>query len=543
MGEAEEKNMNEKFERWETLLLQYLKRDWKKIIIWVIGLGLFSSAYVPAFEEIAKGQGLIGMFETMRNPAMISMVGSTPIKIGTDYTIGAMYAQQMLLFCGVFAMIVSALHVISHTRKEEDLGLTELVRSFRVGRQANSLAVLVETILINLILALMIAGLMSSFDATSISVEGSLLFGSAIGFSGILGALMALVLAQIMPTSAGATGGTLSFIGLLYVIRAATDVSAPTLSNWNPLGWVYLTYPFTENRWFFLLYGLLFGIVLLVKAFFLEEKRDMGSGYLPTMVGRSHARRTLLSVPGLLLRLNRGLIISWLLAFLIMGALYGSIYGDMQTFLESNDLIKQMFEVSGASIEASFTSTIMMVLISLVAILPIAMINKLYAEESRGHFSQFYATKMTRGKLYWTAISLAVLSATCGILLSSIGLGGTALTVMDTDTSMTIQDFLAAGFNFFPSVLFFISLAALALGWVPKLGKMIYAYLGYSFALNYFSGILDLPEVVEKTAIQSWFPKMPVDSFDAPLFIIVTLLSSSLILLGFIGYKTRDLEN
>ncbi|MGM9903301.1 MAG: hypothetical protein ACI32O_05130 [Enterococcus sp.] len=150
---------------------------------------------------------------------------------------------------------------------------------------------------------------------------------------------------------------------------------------------------------------------------------------------------------------------------------------------------------------------------------------------------------MTRGKLYWTAISLAVLSATCGILLSSIGLGGTALTVMDTDTSMTIQDFLAAGFNFFPSVLFFISLAALALGWVPKLGKMIYAYLGYSFALNYFSGILDLPEVVEKTAIQSWFPKMPVDSFDAPLFIIVTLLSSSLILLGFIGYKTRDLEN
>src|SRR5699024_5741394 len=89
--------MNEKFARWNVLFIQYVKRDWKKIIVWVLGLGLFSGAYVPAFEEIAKGQGLLWMFETMQNPAMISMVGPTPIKIGTDYTLGAMYAQEMLL--------------------------------------------------------------------------------------------------------------------------------------------------------------------------------------------------------------------------------------------------------------------------------------------------------------------------------------------------------------------------------------------------------------------------------------------------------------
>ena len=76
--------MNEKFARWNVLFIQYVKRDWKKIIVWVLGLGLFSGAYVPAFEEIAKGQGLLGMFETMQNPAMISMVGPTPIKIGTE---------------------------------------------------------------------------------------------------------------------------------------------------------------------------------------------------------------------------------------------------------------------------------------------------------------------------------------------------------------------------------------------------------------------------------------------------------------------------
>ena len=143
--------MKEKFALWQLLFLKYVQRDWKKILLWVVLLGGFSGGFVPFFEEIAKGTGLQGMFETMQNPAMVSMVGPTPVTEASQYTIGAMYAHEMLLFCGLFAMIMTALHVIGHTRKEEDLGLQELIRSFRVGRQANSLAVMVEMILINLL--------------------------------------------------------------------------------------------------------------------------------------------------------------------------------------------------------------------------------------------------------------------------------------------------------------------------------------------------------------------------------------------------------
>src|SRR5699024_9433776 len=76
--------------------------------------------------------------------------------------------HEMLLFCGLFAMIISILHVIGHTRKEEDLGLTELVRSFQVGRQANSFAAIAEVVFINVILALFIAGVMVSFSGYDI---------------------------------------------------------------------------------------------------------------------------------------------------------------------------------------------------------------------------------------------------------------------------------------------------------------------------------------------------------------------------------------
>src|SRR5690625_650841 len=533
--------MKEKFARWDTLFVQYLKRDWKKMIVWVLGLGLFSAGFVPAFKEIAKGQGLLGMFETLQNPAMISMVGPTPVETATDYTLGAMYAHEMLLFCGLFAMIIAVLHVISHTRKEEDLGLTELLRSFQIGRQANSLAAIAEVVFINAILALFISGVMLSFSVDTISVEGSFLFGASVGMAGVIGAGIALFMAQIMPTSSGATGSALGIVGLLYIVRAGTDVSNVDLSMINPLGWTYLTYPFTENNWLPLIFALIFSVIVVIIAFVLEGARDMGAGYLPEREGRENAKKSLLSVRGLFIKINKGTIISWLIAFVIMGAAYGSIYGDMQTFLESNDTMKQMFSQSGVSIEESFTGTIMMVMIGLVSILPIVIVNKLFSEESRLHLSQLYATKVTRSQFYWTSIGLAIFAGLIGVLLAAGGLGGTAVTAMGDSRAMDIFDFLAAGYNFLPSVLFFTGLAALALGFAPKLGKVVYVYLGYSFILNYFGGILDLPEWFSKTAIQSWIPQMPMDDFDAAIFVTITVISIVLMIIGYLGYRRRDM--
>jgi len=533
--------MKEKFARWDMLFFQYLKRDWKKITIWVLGLGLFSAGFVPAFKEIAKGQGAAGMFETLQNPAMISMVGPTPVKSATDYTLGAMYAHEMILFCGLFAMIIAVLHVIGHTRKEEDLGLTELVRSFQIGRQANSLAVITEIVFINTLLAIFISVVMISFGLETISVEGSFLFGASIGMAGIIGASIALVVAQIMPTSSATTGTSLGIIGLLYIVRASTDVSNIDLSMFNPMGWTYLTYPFTENNWLPIIFALTFIFIAVIIAFALEGGRDMGAGYLPPREGRANAKKSLLSVHGLLIKINKATIISWFIGFVILGAAYGSIYGDMQNFLESNEMMKQMFSHAGFSIEESFTGTIMMVMIGLVAILPIVIVNKLFQEENRLHLSQIFATKVTRGQLYWTTIGIAILTGMIGVLLAAGGLGGTAIIAMGDNSTMEMVEFFAAGYNFLPSVLFFIGLAAFALGWAPKLGKIIYVYLTYSFLLTYFNGIIDLPKWIFKTAIQGWVPLMPMENFDGQIFIIITIISSLLILIGYVGYNRRDI--
>ncbi|HHY10741.1 MAG TPA: tetronasin resistance protein, partial [Firmicutes bacterium] len=388
--------MKEKFARWPILFIQYLKRDWKKILIWVFALGTFAGGFVPIFEEFAADDGLWAMYETLKNPAMISMVGPTPAKTAADYTVGAMYAQQMLLFCALFAMTPAILHVVGHTRKEEDLGLTELVRSFQIGRQANSLAVITETVLINLLLAVFIGTIMAFFQAETISAGGSFLFGASIGMAGIMGGAIALVLAQIMPVSSAATGSSFAVVGLLYILRGATDISSPHLSKLNPLGWAYLTYPFTADSWLPIACAAIFSVILIITAFTLEGLRDMGAGYLRPRAGRARAKKSLLSVPGLFIKLNKGLIIGWLSSFFILGAAYGSIYGDMEAFLAGNEMMKIMFTHAGFSVEESFTGTIMLVMAALVTILPIAVVNRLFAAEKGLYLSQVFGTKVRR---------------------------------------------------------------------------------------------------------------------------------------------------
>ena len=42
--------MTDKFSRWSTLFSQNLSRDWKKILIWLVGVTAFSGGFVPAFD-------------------------------------------------------------------------------------------------------------------------------------------------------------------------------------------------------------------------------------------------------------------------------------------------------------------------------------------------------------------------------------------------------------------------------------------------------------------------------------------------------------
>lgn len=533
--------MRFQFACWQILLSQYLRRDFKKIILWALGVTLFTIGFVPSFEEMAKGDGLNGLYETLKNPAMISMIGTTPVS-AAGYTLGAMFSHQMLIFCSLLSMILSALHVIRHTRKEEDLGLTELMRSFQIGRQANSLAILSEVFLINLGISILIGSALMAFRVEIFSIAGAVIFGLSVGSAGMLGAAFALLIAQIMPSSSSTMAGVMGLIGFLYLVRAGTDVSNEQLSMFNPLGWTYMTYPFTENNWVFLLLATGGVFMTVIVALILENHRDMGAGYLSEKEGRVTAKPSLLSIRGLLVRISRASIVAWMVAFLIMAVAYGSIYGDMKTFIDSNATVQQMFSYSGVTIEESFTGTIMMIMMVLVAILPISLMNRLYNEENRRRLSPLLATKVSRQQLYWNTIALALMIVLASTILVISGLGLTAISVMEPDANMTFTDFFIAGINYLPSVLLFLGLASVLIGWKPQWNKLTYVYVTYSFFIGYFGGIIELPKWMEYTAIQGLIPQVPIEDFNGLLFGVLLLVACLLIIIGQVGYARRDFQ-
>src|SRR5699024_2425166 len=250
--------------------------------------------------------------------------------------------------------------------------------------------------------------------------------------------------------------------------------------------------------------------------------------------------KTLLSIPGLFFKLNKATIISWLIAFLFLGAAYGSIYGDMQTFIESNEMDQQMFTQSGSTMEESFTGTIMMVLIGLVSILPVVIINKLFAEENRSHLSQMVATKVTRAQLYWSSLGIAIFTGLLSILFAAGSLGGVAMTARDSSEELIMNAFLAAGYNFYLDGLVLIGFAVLSLGWVVQLLKVVYVYLFYVFMIYYFEGLLVFSDWLFNTAVHSWIPQRPMVSFGTFTFAIIIEICISFMVMGNFGYSSRD---
>ncbi len=534
--------MSEKFTNTVVLLRHYLRRDWLKIALWVIGLSIFCSSYITAITDVSKGSALIGLYETMKNPAMIALVGPLPVQHAVDYTFGGMYVSKMLMFCVIISMVISAIHVNSRTRKEEESGLAELIRSYRVGRYASTLAVMCETLLINLCLVVLMTLFMMSFHNSHFSIEGIWLFAASIGFAGMLGATLTLFFAQFFQSASSSNASTMSFIGLLYALRAYSDSSNIDLSYINPFSWTYLTFPFTKNNWPLLIYGMIFIVVLFIVTLILQGHRDLGTGYLPDRGGHSHAGFSLQSVTGLLWHLNKGNILAWIAGTTFLGVIYGSIYGDMHKFITNNGLIGQLFVRNHVSIEATFTSTIIIVLMALVAVLPTLLVNKLFTEETRGHFDQLFVSKVTRSRLFGTTIMLAVLTSLIGTLLATGGLGLTAIWSIHKNFDLSLMDFIASGFNMFPFSILLIGISSILIGWLPRINKLTYLYLIYAAMLSYFKDLLDLPDWLSNTSALNWFATMPVKDFDITPWLTILVIGIVFIIIGYFGYQRRDLK-
>ncbi|RXJ00245.1 ABC transporter permease [Anaerobacillus alkaliphilus] len=517
-----------------------IRRDRIRLPIWlfsIIGITILTAnAFTGLYQSDIERQAIA---ETMRNPAMTAMVGPG---FGLDnYTVGAMMAHQMLLFTAIAVAIMSILLVTRHTRDDEEEGRIELVRSLPVGRLSNLTATVIVLFSVNLLLAILVGFGLFALGIESLDLNGSLLYGAGLGATGMFFTAVTALFAQASGNTRGTIGFSFAILLVAYLLRAIGDVSSEILSWLSPLGWIIGTQVYVNNYWWPIGLTVVASFVVVAIAMYLNAARDLGAGLLPSKPGRKHASKFLQSRVGLPFRLQRTGIIAWAIGMFILGTSYGSVLGDLETFLESSEMMREMLQaMDGLSLTEQYL-TMLMSVISMICTVPALMfILKLRGEEKRNHLDHILARAVSRTRVMGSYLFLSLFFGSLMLILAVIGLWSAAAAVMDDPIAFTTL--FQAAVAYLPAMWIMVGVAVLLIGVFPALTSLTWLYLGYSFFIVYLGGLLQFPEWLGKLSPFGQTPKVPVEELEFFKMVILTGVAVVLMVIGFIGYNKRDIS-
>lgn len=522
-----------------------IKRDWFKLVFWILGMLAFAASGAGKME-VASNPATASTLYTMfvKNPAMVGLFGPTPINNPTNYSLGPIFGQTMTLITGLTFAIISIIYVVNRSRKEEDDGITELFRSYSIGKLANTTALVMELLLLNLIMAVLLALSIEVQNVAGLNhLESNFLFAFTTSAQGFLWGMFALLFGQIFSEASTTKGMTFGLLGLLYIVRMLTDVTNLSIDWFNPLSWSYLAFPYVKGHenWLAVFLTFLLAFLILGISYILELKRDVGVGYLPERKARLHGKKGHFGFPGLVLNLEKKMIIGWLLASFVLGLVYGSMFGQMDQFISSNKTVKELFvgnETAASAIRGNFMVTLFSILSILIAAFGVILLTKMVSEERKNRLEALYALPLSRLKVYSTYLLIAILSV---ILAQFLALFGIFIEQLGNKNALSFLEIMKSGMIWLVAVIFVLAILSLLLGFVPRLAELIWVYLAFLLFMTYLGKLLSLPKWLENLSIYNYIPKLPVEKMNLPTVLFILILSVFLVLLGFGAYRRRDL--
>lgn len=516
-----------------------VRRDRMRIALWLSGFTLMTLATAAAFTDLyqnaAERQALA---ETMKNPAMTAMVG--PGFGLANYTNGAMMAHQMLLMTAAVVGLMSILLVTRNTRADEEEGRTEMIRSLAVGRLSGLQSALLVIAAVNFLLALVIGFGLYALGIESMDLEGSLLYGAVLGATGLVFASITAFFAQLAESARGTAGLALTVLLLAYLIRGIGDIGNEALAWASPLGWVIRSEVYVNNYWWPV--GLTVGAALVIAAMalYLNSIRDLGSGFLPARMGRSHASLLLLSPLGLAFRLQRTGIVSWAAGMFVLGAAYGSVLGDLEAFFADVDIMQDLLVVQeGVTLAEQFLPVLMSVLAIIAAIPSLMALLKLKTEEKNGRVELILGRAVSRNRLMGSYGLLAFLVSFIMVSMAGLGMGLVGNALMEE--TLPLATFYNSAAVYLPAIWAMVGLAALLLGWLKSFSGAVWLYLAFSFVAVYMGSLFQFPEWVEKLTPFGYIPAVPIEEFDFWTAAALTIIALTGAAAGLFGYNKRDI--
>lgn len=516
------------------LLRAALRRDRWQLLWWSLGVStLYWSQGVGTDRLYATQAELSTAAASMAgNSAMVAMAG--PAR-ALD-TVGGQVAWQSTAFGAIAVGLMSMVLVVRHTRAEEESGRDELVRSGAVGRLAPVLAALLAVGVADLVVG---AATTAGLVLYGLAVPDSAALGVGLALCGLCFAGTSLVAAQLTTGARGALGLAGLVVGAAYALRAVGDVGTPALTWASPIGWYQAMHAFSGLRWWPALLLLAATGASLVLASLLLHRRDIGAGLWADRPGPATAARWLGSPLGLAWRLQRGLVLGWVLGLGLTGLAYGTIGDDVEDLLGDSDAVAELVTRGLPDPVAGFYATTLLLLALAASGFAIASALRPRAEEEGGHVELLLATALSRRR--WLAAHVAVTAAGTALVLAAGGLGtGVGYALVTGDGSATVR-YVMPALAYLPAVLVLSGLARLLHGLRPGAVALAWVPLAAAVAVVLLGPVLGLPGWVQGLSPFHHLPAVPAEDLAAGPVLALAAVATLLSLGGQFAFSRRDI--
>ncbi len=355
------------------------------------------------------------------NPALVAMYG--PISsLGID----SIATFKSVLLGAVFLALLAYVVVRRHTRTEEEAGRLELLGAGVVGRRARAgrrRAARQSSPCCSPCVLTVVCRSPSVSTRPVRSPSESL--GSTMGLTWVG---VTAVAAQLTETAAARPPGRSAPWPSCSSCAPSGDTaeagSPLTFLSWlSPLGWGDKVSPFGANRSGRCCWASRSTALLVVAAFALLERRDLGAGVLPPRPG--HGRSPMRTVEALTAYLARGTLIGWVVTAIVLGTVLGSIAGSVQTFIDSPQIADMLRKWAAEPARSSTSSSPRSCTSrrSAVAAMGISLVTRLRSEETSLRGESVLATSVTRLRWALSHVGVAVLATTLVMVLVGIAAG------------------------------------------------------------------------------------------------------------------------
>lgn len=510
------------------------RRNWLRLLIWAAVLAVMIPVVYDSQQQAFPTQAARDAYAQVANtPAVAAMTG-LPYAAGS---LGGILVIKIWMTLAVALAFASLFLVTRNGRADEEAGRTELLRASALGRHAYSLANYFVVGTLSVVTGLLISLLCLS---ANLPVAGSWVMGASIAGTGLAFVGIAAICGQLSSTSRGANSLGVALLAVFYFIRAGADLQADgsnvtALSWFSPIGWAQNMRSFEQNTWWPLLALLALCVTACAVALRIETRRDLGMGLLPERRGPARASTMLMEPVGLVLRLQRGSLVGWLVGAVVAGMFFGGVAKAMANLLDPSNAWAKAFVGDSQSMLDGVLGIFVLFNGMLAAAFAVQSLAVARTEEAGGRLESQLAGALSRFSWLGAHILVAASGSAAMLLL------GGYLTGVSSAGAATGSQLAWASFAYWPAVLLMMGVMLFLNGFLPRPSTTIsWAFYGVSVMVAMFGGLFSLSVDAIKATPFGAVPRMPAEDFALLPLLVLTLIALVLGAAGIWRFRTRD---